>query len=102
MPTEYYDLVLGTRKKYSCCIYPSERTTLDQAENSAFEMVCKRAEIKDGMKVVDLGCGWGSLTLYLLEKYKNIKVTSISNSTTQIAHIRKTAEKNGWGQRLTA
>ena len=84
VPTEYYDLVLGKRKKYSCCIYPHQNTTLDDSENFAFETVCQRAEIKDGMKVVDLGCGWGSLTLYLLEKYPNIKVHSISNSRTQI------------------
>ena len=72
VPTEYYDLVLGKRKKYSACIYDREDTTLDESEQLAFEMVCKRAEIKDGMKVGDLGCGWGSLTLYLLETYPNI------------------------------
>ena len=102
VPTKYYEYALGQRKKYSCCIYPSANTTLDEAENHAFELVCQRAEISDGMKVVDLGCGWGSLTLYLLEKYPNIKMTSISNSTTQIAHIKSVAEKNGWEKRLNA
>ena len=82
VPTQYYEFALGTRKKYSSCIYPDASTTLDQAENFAFELVCQRAQIVDGMKVVDLGCGWGSLTLYLLEKYPNIKMTSISNSKT--------------------
>jgi|TARA_B110000285_G_C14955734_1_gene529071 cyclopropane-fatty-acyl-phospholipid synthase len=53
-------------------VYPNENSTLEQAENYAFELVVQRAQIEDGMKVVDLGCGWGSLTLYLLERFKNI------------------------------
>ena len=72
VPTQYYEYALGQRKKYSCCVYPNENSTLEQAENYAFELVVQRAQIEDGMKVVDLGCGWGSLTLYLLERFKNI------------------------------
>ena len=84
VPTEYYDLALGPRKKYSSCVFPTFTETLSQAENLAFEQVCERAQMNDPDKevkeVVDLGCGWGSLTLYLLEHYPNINVTSISNS----------------------
>lgn len=100
VPTEYYELALGPRKKYSACYYPKGTETLAEAENLAFEQVCQRAELKDGMKVVDLGCGWGSLTLFLLGKYPNMQVTSVSNSRTQKVFIEATAKKNGWGERL--
>lgn len=102
IPTEYYDLVLGPRKKYSASFYPSFTETLTQAENEAFKQVCERAEINDLIQnVVDLGCGWGSMTLYLLETYPKINVTAISNSKTQRTYIMKVAESKGWINRLT-
>ena len=57
------------------------------------EKICERAQIQDGMEILDLGCGWGSCGLYLLKKYPNVKVTFFSNSTTQQAYIREQAKK---------
>ena len=101
VPTEYYDLALGPRKKYSSCFYPTGNETLAEAENFAFEQVVNRADLSDNMKVVDLGCGWGSLTLFLLEKFPNLQVTSVSNSRTQKIHIEAVASEKNWSDRLT-
>lgn len=71
-------------------------TTLDQAEELMLASYCEKAGVKDGMKIMDLGCGWGSLTLYLAEKYPKAKITSLSNSATQRAHIEGVCEKKGF------
>lgn len=92
---EFYRLVLGKQLKYSCCYFPTPTTTLDEAESIMFEMYCERAELVDGMNIIDLGCGWGSLTLFLAQKYPNSKITSISNSRSQKAFIDSTAESRG-------
>ncbi len=59
------------------------------------ELYCERAQLHDGMSIVDLGCGWGSLTLYLAQKYPNSKITSISNSYSQREYIYRTAKDQG-------
>ena len=59
------------------------------------ELYAERAQVEDGMRIVDLGCGWGSLSLFLLEKYPNVKITGISNSHSQREYILKTAEERG-------
>lgn len=87
VPAEFYDLCLGPRKKYSSGLWPKKNTTFAESEVEMLALYCQRAGVVDGMKVVDLGCGWGSLTLYLLEHYPNIKVTSISNSYSQREYI---------------
>lgn len=70
----------------SCC-YFRNGCTLDDAEIAMLELYCERAQLKDGQTVLDVGCGWGSLTLYIAEKYRNCKVTGICNSNTQKAYI---------------
>lgn len=87
VPAAFYDMCLGPRKKYSSGLWPEAKTTFEESEVKMLELYCRRAGVQDGMRVVDLGCGWGSLTLYLLEKYPNIKVTSISNSHSQREYI---------------
>ncbi|CAM9716752.1 unnamed protein product, partial [Laminaria digitata] len=76
-------LALGPRLKYSCGFWPKRDSTFEESEVAMLEMYCERAKLEDGMKIVDLGCGWGSLTLFLAEKFPNSSITSISNSTTQ-------------------
>jgi hypothetical protein len=71
VPAEFYDLCLGPRKKYSSGYWPTRKTTFEESEEIMLDMYCKRAGVKDGMKIVDIGCGWGSLTLYLCEKVCN-------------------------------
>ena len=64
---EFFECVLGKRLKYSSAYYPSEATTLDQAEESMLALTCHRARIVDGQNVLELGCGWGSLSLWMAE-----------------------------------
>jgi len=89
VPTTFFQLVLGRRLKYSCCYWPSGVQTLDQAEDAMLQLTCDRAQVQDGMRVLDLGCGWGSLALWIVEHYPNCRVTAISNSQTQVDHIRE-------------
>jgi cyclopropane-fatty-acyl-phospholipid synthase len=80
---EFYEYVLGKYKKYSCCYYQTGTESLDTAEHAMLEIYCERAQLKDGQKILDLGCGWGSLSLFLAQKYPNADITGISNSTKQ-------------------
>ncbi|THG23167.1 hypothetical protein TEA_012800 [Camellia sinensis var. sinensis] len=72
-----------------CCLFTDESKTLEDAEKAMLELYCERAQIKDGHSVLDVGCGWGSLSLYIAQKYSNCKVTGICNSTTQRAYIEE-------------
>lgn len=95
VPTEFYKLVLGKHLKYSSAYFPSKHTSLDEAEEAMLEIYCRRARLKDGQSVLDLGCGWGSLTLYIAEKYPNSRVTSVSNSTSQQEYIQGQCARRG-------
>ncbi|KAI8911726.1 S-adenosyl-L-methionine-dependent methyltransferase [Gorgonomyces haynaldii] len=96
VPTEFFRKCLGPRLKYSCCLFDKGAKTLGEAEEHMLDLYVQRSGIKDGMKVLDVGCGWGSLTLYLAEKFPNCDITSISNSKTQKEYIMSVCEKNGW------
>ncbi|KAK9699715.1 hypothetical protein RND81_08G191500 [Saponaria officinalis] len=87
LPTSFFKLVLGHHLKYSCCYFSDKMTSLDDAEKAMLDLYCERSEIKDGHTVLDVGCGWGSLSLYIAKKYSNCSVTGICNSVTQKAHI---------------
>lgn len=87
LPTSFFKLVLGKHLKYSCCYFSDKQTNLDDAEKVMLDLYCERSGIEDGHTVLDVGCGWGSLSLYIAQKYSNCKVTGICNSTTQKAHI---------------
>ncbi|KXN90944.1 (S)-coclaurine N-methyltransferase [Leucoagaricus sp. SymC.cos] len=93
--TNFMLSTLGPRAKYSSCLYPTGIETLAQAEECMLESYCGKAKLTDGMEVLDLGCGWGSLSLFLAEKYPNSKITGLSNSTTQKAYIDSTAQELG-------
>lgn len=95
VPDDFYQLVLGPYLKYSSGYWPSPATTLPQSEIAMLEMYCARAGIEDGMALIDLGCGWGSVTLYMAQKYPNCTVTSISNSNSQREYIMATAKARG-------
>jgi cyclopropane-fatty-acyl-phospholipid synthase len=87
VPTEFFQLVLGKRLKYSSGYWPEGVETLDAAQEMMLQMYCDRAQIADGQEILDLGCGWGSLSLYLAEKYPHSQITGLSNSATQKAFI---------------
>ena len=83
MPPDFFLNVLGKRLKYSCCYYPTGTESLDQAEEHMLKLTCERARVKDGMDLLELGCGWGSLTLWMAEHYPNARITAVSNSQPQ-------------------
>ncbi|KAJ8064519.1 hypothetical protein OCU04_006850 [Sclerotinia nivalis] len=91
---------LGPRMKYSCCLYPKGSETLGQAEVEMLETYVKKAGLKDGMSILDLGCGWGSGALYFAEVFPNSKITAFSNSRTQKLYIDGKAKEKGF-QNLT-
>ncbi|MEL0104969.1 MAG: class I SAM-dependent methyltransferase, partial [Methylophilaceae bacterium] len=67
--SDFYDLCLGLHKKYSSCFWDSDTTDLNHAEKDALEITCSRADIQDGLSILELGCGWGSLTLWMAQHY---------------------------------
>src|SRR6476659_9578414 len=83
VPTSFFRLVLGSRLKYSCAYWPDGVTTLDGAEEAMLRLTCERARIRDGQTILELGCGWGSLTLWMAEKYPKCRIVAVSNSATQ-------------------
>ncbi|KAI4316494.1 hypothetical protein L6164_024474 [Bauhinia variegata] len=93
LPTSFFKMVLGNHLKYSCCYFSSPSKTLEEAEEAMLELYCERSQIKDGHAVLDVGCGWGSLCLYIAKKYTSSKVTGICNSTTQKAYIEEKCQE---------
>lgn len=100
VPTEFFLTVLGKRLKYSCCYWPENISTLEEAEDLSLQQYCERAGIQDGHAVLDLGCGWGSLSLYVCEKFPKCQVTCVSNSQTQRQLIQARAMERGFQGRL--
>ncbi|EPQ64723.1 Cyclopropane-fatty-acyl-phospholipid synthase [Blumeria graminis f. sp. tritici 96224] len=86
---------LGPRMKYSCALYPKGGETLAQAEIAMLESYVKKAQLKDGMSILDLGCGWGSGAIYFAEVFPNSMITAFSNSKTQKIYIDRKAEEKG-------
>ncbi|CEH12341.1 s-adenosyl-l-methionine-dependent methyltransferase [Ceraceosorus bombacis] len=86
---------LGKHGKYSCCLYENGNETLDEAEEAMMISYTKKAHLKDGQKVLDLGCGWGSLSLWLAARYPKSQISSLSNSKTQKVYIDQEAKKRG-------
>ncbi|PHH67885.1 hypothetical protein CDD80_444 [Ophiocordyceps camponoti-rufipedis] len=93
--TGFLAACLGPRMKYSACLYNSDNETLAEAEEAMLQLYLERAELKDGMTILDLGCGWGSAALYFAEKLPNARITAFSNSRTQKLYIDATADKLG-------
>lgn len=97
VPAEFFDLVLGSHRKYSCCYWPSGVDRLDDAEAAALDVTCQRAGIENGHRILDLGCGWGSVSLYIAEKFPDCSVTAVSNSRSQHDFILAQASERGLG-----
>ena len=91
--SEFFESILGLRLKYSSCFWDESTSNLDDAEIKMLNMYIERCEIKDGLSVLDLGCGWGSVTLYLAQKFPHSTFTCISNSETQINYITHIVEE---------
>ena len=95
LPPEFFRLCLGPRLKYSCAYWPEGVSTLGRAEEEMLSLSCQRAEIADGMDILELGCGWGSLTLWMAEKYPRSRITAVSNSRPQREFILAEASRRG-------
>lgn len=95
VPDEFFKIMLGPNLKYSCGFWSSAHTTLEQSEVHMLEMYCERAGLVDGMNIIDLGCGWGSVSLFVAKKYPNSKIVGISNSNSQREYILSTARARG-------
>ena len=93
--SEFFCRVLGPRLKYSCCYFEHPTTSLAEAEGAMLQRTCARAEIEDGMRILELGCGWGSLSLWLAEKYPHSQITALSNSASQREFILGQANERG-------
>jgi cyclopropane-fatty-acyl-phospholipid synthase len=93
VPTEFYQLSLGKHLKYSSCFYKDGITDLNTAEHDMLALTYERAELENGMDILELGCGWGSLSLFMAEKFPNSKITSVSNSRTQKIFIDSEIKK---------
>lgn len=97
LPPEFFGLVLGKHRKYSCCLYSDGTEGLNDAEEKMLDLTCERARLKDGMDILELGCGWGSLTLWMGKHYPNSRITAVSNSTLQREFIHAEAMNQGIG-----
>jgi cyclopropane-fatty-acyl-phospholipid synthase len=97
VPTRFYQLCLGRRLKYSGCLFATGRETLDAAELAMLALYVERGRLADGQEILELGCGWGSLSLYLAETFPAARITGVSNSRTQKEFIDGEARRRGLG-----
>jgi cyclopropane-fatty-acyl-phospholipid synthase len=95
VPPGFFEHVLGARLKYSCGLWSEGIRGLDEAEEAMLALTCERAEVADGMRVLDLGCGWGSLSLWVAERYPRCRVLAVSNSKPQREFILDRSERLG-------
>lgn len=96
LPCGFFERVLGKHLKYSSCYYRNAGETLDQAEANMLALTAERARLKDGDRILELGCGWGSLSLWMAEHFPNSKITTVSNSRTQKRFIDYEAQERGF------
>jgi cyclopropane-fatty-acyl-phospholipid synthase len=95
VPAAFFETILGKHMKYSCCLWSGLTSTLTEAEEAALDLVAQRAQIEDGMVVMDLGCGWGSFSLWLCRQFPRCHVVAVSNSSSQREFIQGRCEEQG-------
>jgi cyclopropane-fatty-acyl-phospholipid synthase len=95
LPPEFFRLVMGDHLKYSCCHYDEPNASLSRAEARMLEITCERADIRDGQDILELGCGWGSLTLWMGERYPKARILALSNSSAQRHYITEQCRQRG-------
>ena len=95
VPAAFFAHALGAHRKYSSCFWAQETKTLDEAERLALSLTCERAQLEDGQNILELGCGWGSLTLWMAAHYPKSKITAVSNSNSQREYILAEAARRG-------
>ena len=95
VPAKFYQLVLGKNLKYSSCYFDEFVSDLSKAEERALQLTCEHAGLDDGQKILELGCGWGSLSLWMAKNFPASRITSVSNSHSQRKHIERQARERG-------
>lgn len=95
IPAEFFSLVLGPQRKYSCCLYTNGATSLAEAEDHALAETASHADLADGQTILELGCGWGSLSLWMARQYPKARIVSVSNSHSQRRFIEEQAAASG-------
>ncbi len=95
LPAALFEAMLGPRRKYSCCWWPEGVTTLEAAEDAALAETSARADLADGQTILELGCGWGSLSLWMAERFPSATIVAVSNSASQRAFIDGQAAARG-------
>jgi len=97
VPARFFELALGRQMKYSCALWESETRSLEEAEENMLAETARRAEIADGQRILELGCGWGSLSLYLAKIFPRSEILGVSNSHSQREFIEARARERGLG-----
>ncbi len=95
VPSAFFEAVLGPHLKYSSGYWPDGVDSLEAAEEAMLALTCERAALADGQRILELGCGWGSLSLYMAARYPSAHITAVSNSRTQKAFIDAQAARRG-------
>ena len=95
LPPEFFGVFLGPARKYSCCLYPRPETTLAQAEIFALDETLSHAALADGQRILELGCGWGSLSLHMAARFRHADIVAVSNSRPQREYILAEARRRG-------
>jgi cyclopropane-fatty-acyl-phospholipid synthase len=93
LPARFFELALGPRQKYSCCYYENPNASLADAEVRALAQTVMHADLADGQTILELGCGWGSLSLYMAEAFPGARITAVSNSGSQRLHVEEQARR---------
>ena len=100
LPEAFFGHMLGSLRKYSCCYWDQQTTDLDHAETDSLQRTCQHAQLEDGMRVLDLGCGWGSMTCWIAAQYPNCSIEAVSNSHSQREMIEQVVRSRGWQDRV--
>ena len=95
LPTKFFEYCLGKHLKYSSCYFRHGQESLDQAEEDMLTITVERADVADGQHILELGCGWGSLSLLMAKRFPQARITSVSNSKTQKIYIDEEARRRG-------
>lgn len=95
VPVSFFAQVLGPNLKYSSCFYKTDASTLQEAEEEALRQSVEHAGVADGQTILELGCGWGSLSLWMARRFPHAKITAVSNSQVQRAYVEDMARQRG-------
>lgn len=96
VPAEFYALCLGDYRKYSSCYWEEGVSSLSEAEARMLALTCERAKLENGQQILELGCGWGSLSLWMAERYPQSDILAVSNSSSQREFIEGEAKRRGF------